>query len=820
MKTYAESLVEKFSRANQTEKKQKSEFDEDIFIKWLTELGKDDIPIAGGKGANLGEMFNAGMPVPPAFVITAQSYDYFLKENNLYDKIKNIIKQIDVNNTQELEEKAKEIRGMVAEAEMPSELQDAIVEAYNTLNIDAEVMKTAAKDALGIMKVAAEPCFVAVRSSATTEDLGSSSFAGQQETFLNVKGNGELISSVKKCLASLFTARAIFYRAKRGFEHEKYLIAVVVQRMINSDKSGVIFTINPLDDKEEIIVEAVFGLGEGIVSGTIMPDHYVVNKKSIAVIEKSIGIKELMFTRDSSGKTFTQPLLPLQRREQVLTESEIKQLSNCSLEIESHYNHPQDIEFAIEAGRIYIVQTRPITTMGKKEEKREINAVSILNGLPASPGIASGVVRIVYTMNDLNKIQQGDILVTKMTNPDMVVSMQKASAIVTDEGGATAHAAIVSREIGIPCVVGTKKATSLLKDGMIVTVNGFDGRVYEGKLNSENVSVEILPVVKTRTKIKVLVELPDFAERAAKTEADGIGLVRLEGIIASAKKHPLQYLKENKIEEYEELIFNGLSRIAKFFQGKSMWIRTSDIRSDEFQDLEGSPSVEKNPMLGVHGIRASLKYPELFKAELRAIKKISEQGAIIGIMFPQIISIDEVIRAKAIVNELNMNVEFGVMIETPAAVEIIDELCKEINFISFGTNDLTQYTLAIDRGNESLQDMYDEMHPAVLLQISKVINSCKKHGVKSSICGQAGSKPEMARFLVKSGIDSISVNADAANEISKIVAEIEQEINGESIQQEVITETPNDEFNVEEVLLDSPESHNVEEVSLDSLESQ
>jgi pyruvate,water dikinase len=811
MKTYAESLVEKFSRANQTEKKQKTEFNEDIFVKWLSELGKDDIPVAGGKGANLAEMFNSGMPVPPAFVITAQAYDYFLKENNLYDKIKNVIKQIDVNNTQELEEKAKEIRGMVAEAEMPSELQDAIVEAYNTLNIDSEVMKTAAKDVLGIMKVAAEPCFVAVRSSATTEDLGSSSFAGQQETFLNVKGNGELISSVKKCFASLFTARAIFYRAKRGFEHEKYLIAVIIQRMINSDKSGVIFTINPLNDKEEIIVEAVFGLGEGIVSGTIMPDHYVVNKKSIAVIEKSIGIKELMFTRDSAGKTFTQPLLPLQRREQVLTDSEIKQLSNYSLEIESHYHHPQDIEFAIEAGRIYIVQTRPITTIGKKEEKREINAASMLDGLPASPGIASGVVKIINNINELNKIQRGDILVTKMTNPDMVVSMQKASAIVTDEGGATAHAAIVSREIGIPCVVGTKKATSLLKEGMIVTVNGFDGRIYEGKINSENVSVQILPVVKTRTKIKVLVELPDFAERAAKTEADGVGLVRLEGIIASAKKHPLQYLKENKVEEYEELIFNGLSRIAKFFRGKSIWIRTSDIRSDEFQDLEGSPTIEKNPMLGVHGIRASLKHPELFKAELNAIKRIAEQGAVIGIMFPQVISIGEVIKAKAIVNELDMNVEFGVMIETPAAVEIIDELCKEINFISFGTNDLTQYTLAIDRGNEALQDMYDEMHPAVLSEISKVINSCKKNGVKSSICGQAGSKPEMARFLVKEGIDSISVNADAANEISKIVAEIEQEINNEGgIKQETATETPNEEFNVEEVSLDSLESQQEE----------
>ncbi|MFH1248774.1 MAG: phosphoenolpyruvate synthase [archaeon] len=793
MVSYAETIVERFMNINKNApaKKKIEDIGEDKFVKWLSELSKESIPIAGGKGANLGEMFNAKMPVPPAFVITAQAYNYFLDATNLKERIKAIIDTIDVNSTADLEEKAKLIREIIKAAQLPSELKEEIVEAYSNLNADPEALKSASGDALNIMRVSKESCFVAVRSSATTEDLAGASFAGQQETFLNIKGNEQLLDAVRKCFASLFTARAVYYRVKKGFDHEKSLIAVVVQKMINSDKSGVMFTVNPLDDKNEVVIEGVFGLGEGIVSGTIMPDHYVINKETIQITQKSLGTKDTYYTRSGEGKTLILPVPPLRRKDQVLTDSEIKQVANQGIEIESHYGHPQDIEFAIEGGRIFIVQSRPITTIGNKKDSKDLVGIPILEGLAASPGIASGQVKIVKGMEELSKVEDGDVLVTKMTNPDMVMTMQKACAIVTDEGGATAHAAIVSREMGIPCVVGTKKATTLLKDGQIVTVDGFKGKVYDGELVHEKISVEILPIVETKTKIKVLVDLPAFAERAMKTNAYGIGLIRLEGIIASANKHPVQYINEGKSKDYEELIFTGLNEIAKHFVGKPIWVRTSDIRTDEFQDLKGSPKVECNPMLGLHGIRFSLKNKELFNAELRAIKRVADGGAKMGIMLPQVISLEEVKQTKLMVNAIGMNhVDFGVMIETPAAVQIIEDLCKEISFISFGTNDLTQYTLAVDRGNGGIQDLYNEMHPAVLSQLSYVIKACKKYGVESSICGQAGSNSEMAKFLVKEGIDSISVNADVANEISKVVAETEKSLQVQQQSSPVVQQPP------------------------------
>ncbi len=789
--TFAEYLVKKFTHQEEP-KEDESKEGEDRFIKWLSDLNRESIPIAGGKGANLGEMYNAHLPVPPAFVIVAQAYEHFINFHGLNDKIKKIIEGIDIDNTAQLEGRAREIRDMIIRTEIPPELKLEIVEAYDNLNVDSNLLKTASRDALAILKISREPCFVAVRSSATTEDLSTASFAGQQETFLNVKGNAELLESVRKCFASLFTARAIYYRKKRGFEHEKSLIAVVVQKMVNSDKSGVMFTINPLNNANEIIIEAVFGLGEGIVSGTIMPDNYVVSKDDLVIKAKLIGEKDLMFTRNSEGKTIKETLPPTRVNLQVLSESEIKQIANYGACIEQHYKGPQDIEFAIESGNIYIVQTRPVTTAGKGiEGGEEIHAETILQGLAASAGIASGTVKIIYDMKDLDKIKKGDVLVTKMTNPDMVVSMQKATAIVTDEGGVTAHAAIVSREMGIPCVVGTKKATSVLKDGMTITVNGTEGMVYEGVVEIKAAVKEILPVVNTKTEIKVIVDLPDFVERAAKTNAAGVGLLRLEGIIASSKKHPSQYLLENNLPAYTELLADGIRRIAKFFPSKSIWIRTSDIRTDEFQHLEGSPPIETNPMLGLHGIRYSLKYPEILKAEFLAVKRVAEEGFKLGIMLPQVISVDEVKQTKKLMQEVGLEAEFGVMVETPAAVEILEELCKYIEFVSIGSNDLTQYTLAIDRGNESVQYIYDEMNPAVLSLISRTIEICKKHGVKSSICGQAGSKPEMAKLLVEKGMDSISVNADAAFDISKLVAEIEgqsDETTAQKIEKEPVEE--------------------------------
>tara|TARA_Y100000310_G_scaffold271105_1_gene285423 strand:+ start:6860 stop:9355 length:2496 start_codon:yes stop_codon:yes gene_type:complete len=752
----------------------------DEYIKWISSITKKDVQMAGGKGANLGEMYKIGMPVPPAFVVTTKAFHYFLRESKVEEKVKEILNKINVDDTADLEKKAKEIREIVEKAEMPEDLHREIIDAYDNFNIDLEGLKDS-PGALSIMKSAREAIFVSVRSSATAEDLGDASFAGQQSSFINVKGNVDLIEHVKKVFASIFTARSIFYRKKKGFE-SFVGIAAIVQKMVNSNKSGVIFSKDPRGGSDSIMIEAVFGQGEGIVSGKIKPDLYMVSPK-LEIVEEKLADKKIAIVRDSSGITKTIKLSDEVSKKKVLKNFEIKQLAEHALKLEEHYKKPQDIEFAIEDEHIFILQTRPVTTLEKQKakERDELEGQVLVQGLAASPGIASGVVKIVKSMEDLSKVKKGDVLVTEMTNPDMVVTMQKATAIVTNEGGITAHAAIVSREMGIPAVVGTENATSVLEDGQEITVDGFNGKVFTGLAKSKK--VEVLPIIKgTKTRIKVLLDLPEFADRASKTNADGIGLVRLEGIIASGGKHPLAYEKEEKLDEYTKMLREGLGKIASFFVGKEIWIRTSDIRSDEYANLKGAPKeIEKNPMLGYHGIRFSLKNPDIFKAELRAIKLLADKGHKFGIMFPQIISPEEVKESKKVLEEVGMldnsNIRVGVMIETPASSILIKDLCDEgIDFISFGTNDLTQYTLAVDRGNEDVQYLYDEMSWAIKKQISRVIRECQSRDpkVETSICGQAGSDKDMVEFLVSRKIDSISVNADVAQEISQFVLDLEQ----------------------------------------------
>jgi pyruvate,water dikinase len=743
------------------------------FVKWFSEINKDSGLTAGGKGANLGEIYNLKVPVPPGFVITAQAYDYFIEKAGIKEKINELLAEINYEDTLQLEEITKKIRELIVKSEFPKEMKDEILESYGYMDTkELENVKGAVVD---ILKNVSADIFVAVRSSATTEDLAGASFAGQQETFLNVKGNKELLQKVKECFASLFTSRATYYRNKKGFGQTASL-AVVVQKMIDSDKSGVIFSKDPSKKNDNVIIEAVWGLGEGIVSGAITPDNYVVSEGKI--IERKINEKKIAYTRNSGGTKETIKLTPDKSKQQVLKDGEIKKLAEISLNLEKHYKKPQDIEFAIEGGNIYIVQTRPITTLENREEgTKELKGEIILEGIAASPGIGSGKIKIIENLEDLNKLKTGDILVTKMTNPDMVVTMQKAAAIVTDEGGLTAHAAIVSREMGIPAVVGTQEATTRLKEGEIITVDGSTGKIYKGKI-AETAQKQVLAIsAKTKTKIKLIVDLPTFAKRAAQTGIKQVGLTRIEGIIAESGKHPEYFLKQNKTKDYEEVIFKGIKQIAEYFD--ELWIRTSDIRSDEFRNLEGAPKeVEANPMLGMHGIRYGIKNPEILKAELSALKRVAKEGKKIGIMMPQVISVDEVRTVKKFLKEIEFpEAKVGIMVETPAAVQIIKELCEEkIDFISFGTNDLTQYILAVDRGNEKVQHLYNEMHPAVLYQLAFVIRVCKRYKVESSICGQSGSNKEMVKYLIENGIDSISVNADMAKEISDYVEELEKEI--------------------------------------------
>ncbi len=747
----------------------------DNFVKWLSELSKTDINIAGSKGANLGEIYNANFPVPQAFVITTDAFYYFLNKTKIINIIEEELSKINVDNTEELHEKTKKIRDLIMSTKIPEELEKVILEAYEHFNIDLEDIKDS-PGALAILRSAREPVFVSVRSSAIAEDLKDASFAGQQESFINVKGNSELINKVKRVFASIFTARSIYYRKKRGFE-QLVGIAVVVQKMIDSDKSGVMFSKHPVSGEDTILIESVWGLGEGIVSGQIIPDQHIINN-DLEILKEVISDKKIAITRTASGQTKSAILPDDKSKSRVLKTYEIKQLAEFALKLESHYKKSQDIEFAIENDTIYILQTRIITVLDNKENTQEIDGQLITEGMAASPGVTSGIIKIVKDISDLSKIKNGDVLVTTRVSPDMLMFMQKVSAVIISEGGITTHAAIVLREMGIPAVVGVQNALDVLEESMEVTIDGFNGKVFKGI--AQNKSVEISPIVKTETKIKVTVDLPRFAQRAAETKADGIGLVRLEELIASNQKHPLAYKQENNLEGYKDMLKEGLKQIAEQFIGKPIWVRTSDIRSDKHSNLQGAPKeVERNPMLGLHGIRFSLRHIDILKAELMAIKELADLGYKFGVMLPHIISIKETIDAKKIFENIGCKekVEFGVMIETPASAVLIKDICEVgIDFVSFGVEDLTQYTLAIDRGNNEVQYIYDENNWAVLKQISRVIRECQKYKVKTSICGQLDNNPKMLEFLIKCGIDSISVNIDTAYSVSLLVKELEENL--------------------------------------------
>jgi pyruvate,water dikinase len=768
-------------------------------IRWFKDISKEDVEIVGGKGANLGEMTNAGLPIPPGFVITAQTYKEFIEKTKIKDKILGKLKGLDVEDTAKLQKTAKEIQELISSTPIPKDIQEEIKDNYGLVGAHR---KSGAKE---IMEGKEE--FVACRSSATAEDLPEASFAGQQATFLNIKGKEEVVEATRECWASLFTARAIYYRKKNNFPTEKVYIAVVVQKMVNSDKSGVMFSINPAtNDDTEIMIEGAFGLGEAVVSGAVNPDLYIIDKKSLKIKKTEVKEQKIKIIKDpETGKTITKKLTKEEEAKQVCNDKEIRELARLAKKIEKHYGKPQDMEWAIEGDNIYIVQARAVTTFKKKEKKevteeiKEIEEKVLTKGETASPGVASGKVRIIKDISELDKIKSGDIMVTTMTTPDMVPAMQKAAAIVTNEGGLTCHAAIVSREMGIPCIVGTGNATEVLKDGQEVTVHATHGMVYAGKVKEEKPKEEAAAPaapaeIITATQIKVIMDLPDFAEKAAKrTNADGVGLVRLEIMIAQGGIHPAEYIRSGKREDYIKLLMNGIRGIAKAFTGKPVWVRTSDMRTDEYRNLKGADKEPKetDPMIGWHAIRRALDEPEILKAEFEAVKRLHDEGLKnVGVMIPFVIRTREVREAKKIMREVGLepceDVQFGVMIETPASCWIIEDICKEgICFISFGTNDLTQLTLGIDRNNERIAKLFDEMHAAVLGEMKMVIDTCKKYNVMTSICGQAGSRPEMAKFLVKAGIDSISANPDAVHEIRGVVARTEKALLLEAEREEI-----------------------------------
>ncbi|WP_407411834.1 phosphoenolpyruvate synthase [Methanobrevibacter sp.] len=747
-----------------------------MYVVKFEDLSKSDIGIAGGKGANLGELTQAGIPVPPGFVVTAQAYEKFMDEAGINDSVMKILDEIDINDTKALQAAAEKIKKIIIEAPIPEDLVLFIREFYNEL----------------CQRVGEDDTDVAIRSSATAEDLPEASFAGQQDTFLHVSGDDEVIEYIRKCWASLFEARAIFYREENNFEHSKVYIAVVVQKMAIADKAGVMFTVNPSTGEEIALIEGSWGLGEAVVSGDVTPDNYQVDKKNNEIINVTISDKKVMYTNDENGTSVKVEVPEDKRNERVLSDDELIELTEMGKRVQAHYGEPMDTEWAFERDNLFLLQARPITTLGdvSEEEDSDVGATGdvLVRGLGASPGMASGKVKIVLDIDELDKIKDGDIMVTTMTTPDMVPAMKRASGIVTDEGGVTCHASIISRELGIPCVVGTGNATATLEENAGVTLDGKKGLVFEGisEVKEEApavANVEAAPII-TVTEVKANVSMPEAAEKAAATGADGVGLLRTEHLMLTSGVHPGKFIADGKEDDLIDTIAEKVQIVADAFYPKPVWYRTLDAPTDEFIALEGGENEprEHNPMLGWRGIRRELDQPEILKCEFRAIKKLHEKGYTnIGIMIPLSQNPEELVQAKALCSEIGLephkDVDFGMMVEIPAAAIMIDEYIKVgIDFVSLGTNDLTQYTLAVDRNNEFVAKHYSEEHPAVMKLIERTIRKCAEAGVKCSICGQAGSVPHIVEKLVGFGISSVSSNTDAIADVRKTVARAEQKI--------------------------------------------
>jgi pyruvate, water dikinase len=776
-------------------------------IKWFKETSKKDIGFAGGKGANLGEMYQAGFPIPNGFIVTAQSYWKFLEESGLIDEITKILEKLDPENNDSLQSLSKKIRDLILSKEIPSDITEEILNGYNLMkkeskiNIishDSEIIKSSINDTL-----------VAVRSSATAEDLPDASFAGQQETFLNIIGAQEVIKAVRKCWASLFTARATYYRVKNNFPHMNVKIAVVIQKMINSEMSGVAFSANPsTGDKSEIIIEAGYGLGEAIVLGEVNPDLYIIDKKNVSIKSKQVKKQDRKLIRTKTANIEWVPVEDDLQEKQVIKDDFVLKLAKIIKSIEQHYDFPQDIEWAIENNKIFITQSRPITTLDNlnKEvvsEKQKEGKEDILHGLGASPGVAVGKVVKIKSVDELNKIKPGDILVTKMTDPNMVPAMKKAAGIITDEGGMTCHASIVSRELGTPCIVGTQKATSLLKDGDIVTMDATNGVVYKGK------SEEILELkeesnnntqksskgldnfyrkIVTGTEIHVNLSTPDLVDKVCNRDVDGVGLLRAEFIAADLNMHPSAMIKQGKSEEFVDKFASEIGKVARKFQPRSVTYRALDFKTNEYRDLPGGAEFEpeeRNPMIGWRGASryVSPEYVETFKLELKALKKVKETYGMtnVELMIPFIRNTWELEKIYKIIEEeglKNSGMKIGIMVEVPSAVILIDKFCEMgIDFISIGSNDLTQLVLGVDRDNGKISDWFDERNEAVLRMIERTIRICREYKVKTSICGQAPSVySEFTRFLIKCGIDKISVNPDVIERTRALVAQVEHKL--------------------------------------------
>lgn len=722
----------------------------------------------------MGEMFQAGVPVPDGFIVNAKVYFDFVKKSSLNQKIKSELKDLDVHDSKKLKRAADRIQTALKSAKMPSETQKAIREAYHKLSGTHD-----------------QP--VAVRSSATAEDLPTASFAGQQETYLNVIGARDVAQAVQKAWASLFTARAIFYRQEKGFEHLKVGIAVPVQRMVNAAVSGVLFTVDPLtSNRQRIAIEAAYGLGESIVSGALTPDQYLIDKESLDILDKKIIKQDWQITKQGKKKV---PLV--KRKRQKLDNKLIVTLAKIGKKIEDHYQTPQDIEWAYEKPRLFIVQTRPVTTIDIKTDKMTVDEDKVderllLTGLGASPGVGIGPVNIISSPKNINRVKKGDILVTTMTNPDFVPAMKKAIAVVTDKGGRTSHAAIVSRELQVPAVVGTKQATAMLKSGETITVDGSSGKVYQGRVSKEELTTALnfkpqASNLKTATKLYVNLSDIDSSSRVAAENVDGVGLLRSEFMIAALGVHPKKFIEDGQSQVLIDQLAEGVGAFCRNFAPRPVVYRATDFKTSEYRNLKGGEKYEakeENPFLGFRGALRYLIDDEVFRLELKALKKVKNKRGCrnLVLMIPFVRTVDELQRIKHLMVREGLRrssyFKLWMMVEVPANVILLEDFAKVgIDGISIGSNDLTMLTLGVDRDNEKVSRDFNELNPAVLTLIERAVRKANKLKLTSSICGQAPSDyPELVKKLVKWGITSISVNPDAVDFTRQLIYKTENEI--------------------------------------------